>query len=86
MAKFQKQLTKVGGSILDEILPRRKIVCLKLRLKDGLEKLILNLQNLYYLPKSPWNFMILRLFNDNSVFDTNKRKNLYKVISKRILA
>lgn len=59
---------------------------IKLEFEDGLERLILNLKNIYYLLKSPCKLVSLRLFNNSGLFHNNERKNLYKVISKRVLA
>lgn len=47
--------------------------------KDGSEELILNLQNIYYLPKSFYNLVCLGLLNDRGIYHDNKKEMLYKV-------
>lgn len=86
MAEFQERPTKVRGSTSDRVFPRRGTVCLRLRLEDDSEGLILNLKNVYYLPNNHYNLVRLELLNNSCIFYNNKRKNLYKVISKRVLA
>lgn len=86
MAEFQERPTKVGGSTSDGVSPGRGTVRLRLGLEDGLEGLILNLKNVYYLLNSPCNLVSLGLLNNSGIFHNNERKNLYEVISKRVLA
>ena len=86
MAKFQERPTKVRRSISDRVLPGREIVCLSLGVEDGLEGLILNLKNIYYLSYNLCNLVSLRLLNNNGIFYNNEHENLYQVISKKILA
>lgn len=86
MTEYQKRPTKVGRSTSDGMSPERGKVCLRLGLKDNSKGLILNLQNVYYLPNSLCNLVSLRLLNNNSIFYNNKHKNLYQITSKKILA
>lgn len=78
MTKYQKQLTKIGGSTSDRIFPEKMKIWLRLGLKNSSKGLILNLQNVYYLPKSSCNFVNLGLLNDSSIYYDNENKMLYK--------
>ena len=84
--KYQKRPIKVSRSTSDRVLPGRGKVCLKLGLEDDSKGLILNLQNVYYLPNSPGNLVSLGLLNNSGIFYNNKLKNLYQITSKRVLA
>ena len=81
-----EQPTKIGGSISDGISPGRGKIRLRLSLKDGSEGLILNLQNIYYLPKSPCNLVSLGLLNDSGIYHDNENKTLYEVNTRQTLA
>lgn len=84
--EYQERFTKVGRSTLDRILLRRRKVYLRLGFKDNLEDLIFNLQNVYHLPKSFYNLVCFGLLNNSAIFYKNELKNLYQIISKRVLA
>lgn len=86
MTEYQERPTKVGGSTSDRVLPGREKVRLRLGLEDNSEGLILNLQNVYYLPNSPCNLVSLGLLNNNGIFHNNEHENLYQITSKRVLA
>ena len=86
MTEYQERPTKVGGSTSDGMSPGRRKVCLRLGLEDDLEDLILNLQNVYYLPNTPCNLVSLGLLNNNGIFHNNEYKNLYQITSKRVIA
>lgn len=43
MTDFNKKLTKIGGSIADEMSPNCETVQIRLALEDSWEKIILNL-------------------------------------------
>ena len=51
----------------NEVSPGRGEVCLRLSLKNNSEGLILKLQNIYYLPNSPYNLVSLGLFSNNEI-------------------
>ncbi len=73
ITNFAERPTRVGESTLDGILPRRGTVQIRLALENGTERVILNLQNVYYLPNSPSNLISLSLLNDASIYYDNKR-------------
>ena len=70
----------------NEVSPGRGKICLHLSLKDNSEGLILKLQSIYYLPNSPCNLVSLGLLNNSEIYHINKRKTLYHVESKKVLA
>lgn len=86
MTVYQRQPTKVSRSTLHRVSPGRKRVCFRLELENGLESLILNLENVYYLPNSPYNLLSLGLLNNSGIFYDNKYQNLHQVTTKRVLA
>ena len=86
MTEYQERPTKVGGSTSDGVSPERGKVRLRLGLEDDSEGLILNLQNVYYLPNSPCNLVSLGLLNNSGIFHNNEHENLYQITSKRVLA
>ena len=77
MMEYQERSTKVGGSTSDGVSPGRGKVCLRLGLEDDSEGLLLNLQNVYYLPNSPCNLVSLGLLNNSGIFYNNEFENLY---------
>ncbi len=77
---------KVGGSILDRVLPKRGKIQLSLGLNDDFEGLILNLHNVYYLPNCPYNLVSLRLLNNSGIYYNNEHESLYQVGSRKTLA
>ena len=79
MTENQKQPTKIGGSILDEISLGRRKIRLKFSLKNSSKRLILNLQNVYYLLKSICNLVSLDLLNDSGIYHNNRNEMLYNV-------
>ncbi len=86
MTEYQERPTKIGRSTLDGISPGRGKIQLRLGLKNGSEELILNLQNVYYLPKSLYNLVSLGLLNDNGIYYDNKNETLYEVNTRQTLA
>lgn len=86
MTAYQERPTKVGGSTSYGVSPGRGRVRLRLGLEDGSEGLILNLENVYYLPNSPCNLVSLGLLNNSGIFHDNEHQNLYQVTTKRVLA
>lgn len=86
MTDYYKRPTKIGGSTSDEILPGQEKVRLWLSLENGLEGVILDLKNDYYLPSSPSNLVSLGLLNDHDIYHNNKNKALYDRKTKDVLA
>lgn len=71
MIDFEKNLTNVGGSISDGISLVRRRVKIRLALKDGTDRLVLTLINIFYLSHSPSNLVSLSLLNDVEIFYHN---------------
>lgn len=69
----------------NEVSPSRKRMRLQLAFKDRTEGLILNLQNVYYLPNSLYNLVSLGLLNDSRIYHQNENKTLHQVKSKQTL-
>lgn len=86
MTNFVERPTRVKGSTLDGILSGWRTVRIRLALEDGTEGVILNLQNIYYLPNSPLNLISLSLLNNAGVYYGNKQQALYNKASQRPLA
>ena len=86
MTEYWELPTWIGGSISNGDSLGRKKIRLCLSLKDGLEGLVLNLYNVFYLPNSPCNLVSLGLLNDNDIFHDNENKTMYQTRSKMILA
>ena len=78
--------TRVGGSTSDGISPGRGTVKIRLAKEDGSKGLILNLQNVFYLPNSSSNLVSLGLLNDAGIYHNNKNKTLYDKVSRKLLA
>lgn len=78
--------TRVGGSIVNGVLPRHIIIQIRLVLKNESKGFIFNLQDIYYLPNSPSNLISLSLLNDISIFYDNKHHNLYNKARKKSFA
>lgn len=77
---------KIGGSISDGVSSRRRKIWLRFGFKDSSERSRLNLQNLYYLPKSPCNLISFGLLNDSDIYHDNKNEMLYEVNTRQTLA
>ena len=82
MTKNCTHPTKIGGSILDGILPRKRKIRLRLALKDSSESLIFNFQNVFYLLNSPCNLLSLSLLNNSGIYLNIKNETLYKIYSR----
>ena len=85
MTNYRERPTSIGGSTSNQTSPGKKSVRFHLAFKDNSERLILNLQNLYYLPSSPCNLVSLALLNNSGIFHDNEHKILYQVQTKQIL-
>lgn len=77
--------TRIGGITLKEVLPGRGKVRLRLANKNK-NGVILNLNNVYYLPSNVLNFVSLVLLNNHRIYYNNKKEKLYEKSSERILA
>ncbi len=86
MMEYRELPTRIGGSTSDGVSSGRRRVRLRLALKDGSKSLILNLQNVYYLPYIPCNLVSLGLLHDSRIFYDNKNETLYQVKSRQTLA
>ena len=86
MTEYQERLTNVDGSTSDRVSLGRQKVCLRLSLKNNLESLILNPQNVYSLLDSFCNLVSLGLLNNSGIFHNNKHENHYQITSKKVLA
>lgn len=82
--KILRHSNKNWGVNIRWIIARERIQ-LRLGLKNGSKGLILNLQNVYYLPNSPCNLVNLELLNNCEIFYDNENKTLYQLESKRVL-
>lgn len=76
MTKYQELPTKTGGSISDGVSLSRGRVQLSLALKDEVESLVPNLQNVHYFSNSPCNLVSLGLLNDSGIFNDNENEIL----------
>lgn len=85
MIEYQKHPTKAGRFTLNRVLLGRRKICLKLGLENNLKGLIFNFQNIYYLANNFCNLVSLKLMNNSNIFYNNKLKNLYQIISKKVL-
>ena len=79
MTEYCTHITKIDGSTSDGISPGRGKIRLRLVLKDGSEGLILNLQNVLYLPNSPCNLLSLGFLNNSGIYYDNKNETLYEI-------
>lgn len=84
MIDFEENPTKVGGSISDSILPSKRKVKIRLALKDDIERLVLPLMNVFYLPYSPSNFVNLGLLNNIGIFHHNQNRTLYNQETQKV--
>lgn len=86
MTEYYERSTNVGGSTSEGISPGRGKVCLRLAQNDGSERVILNLSDVYYLPRSPCNLVSLGRLNNHDIFHNNEHETLYHVKTRKILA
>ncbi len=86
MTEYYKKPTRFGGSKADGLSPGRRRIQLRLGLKDGSERMILNLRNVYYLPSSSCNLVSVGLLNDSRIFHDNRNQTLCQLGSNTVLA
>lgn len=77
MNDFKRNLTKVGRSNLDGISPGREKIKIRFALKNWMERLVLILTNVFYLPNSSFNFDRLNLLNDAVIYHYNEDQIIY---------
>lgn len=77
MTYFKGNPIKVRRLIPESISSSRRRVKIRLVLKDGIEKLVLILTNIFYLFHSLSNLVSLGLLNDTEIFYHNKDQTLY---------
>lgn len=68
MTEYYKKPTKIGSLMLDSILLDWKKVKLWLNFENGLEGIILDLKDIYYLSSSPSNLIGLGLLNNHNIY------------------
>lgn len=86
MTEYREQPIGVGGSTLIETSSGREKMCFCLALEDDSERLIFDLNDVYYLPNSLCNLVSLACLNDNDIYYDNENKALYHCITQRVLA
>ncbi len=86
MTKYYKKPTRIRWSKADGSPPGKGSIRLRLGLENGSERMISNLQNVYYLSSSPCNLVSLGLLNDSGISNDNGNKTLYQLGSNRVLA
>ena len=86
MTEYHEKPTRIGGSTADGVSPGRGKVRLRLSLKDGREGVILNLNNVFFLPHSSSNLVSLGLLNIHGIFYDNENETLYDRRTKETLA
>lgn len=72
MIDFTENSTKVGGSTSDGISLGRKKIKIKLILKDGTERLVFTLTNVFYFANNQTKFVILGLLTNAEFYHYNK--------------
>ncbi len=65
---FTEGPTGVGRSIAEGVSPRRGTFRIRMALKDGSERFILNFWNVFHLPNSPSNLVSSGFHNDAGVY------------------
>lgn len=81
MTDFAKKSTRIGGSILNRVLPDQGTVWIRLALEAKIKRIILNFYNIYYRPNRSSNLISLNFFNNNSIYYDNKQQVLYNKVS-----
>lgn len=84
MYKYIKRPTRIDRSTSEGVSPGRGKVQLHLA-NDNKNRVILNLKNVYYLPRSPSNLVSFALLNNHEIYYNNEKERLYKKSLRRIL-
>ncbi len=85
ITKYQNHPTKVKISTLNGVLLGKSKIRFRLGLNNNLKDLILNLQNIYYFPNSPYNLVSFGLLNNSGIYHNNKHESFYQINSRKIL-
>lgn len=86
MTEYRERPTGVGGSTSNGTSPGRGKIRLRLALENDSEGLILDLNDVYYLPNSPCNLVSLARLNDSDIYHNNENEMLYHLKTRRVLA
>ncbi len=86
MTEYHERLTRIGGSTADGMSSGRGKVGLRLSLKDGLKRVILDLKHVFLLPHNLSNLVSLGLLNSHGIFYDNENEMLYDRTTKETLA
>lgn len=86
MTELYNKLIQIGSFISDGILPDQRKVRFYLSQRDGTERAIFDLKDIFFLPSSLYNLVSLALLNNHDIFHNNKNKTLYNLKIKEVLA
>lgn len=86
MTDYCKRPTRIKGSTSDGLSLGHGKMRLRLSLENRLERVILDLKDVYYLPSSLSNLVSLGLLNDHDIYHDNENKTLYDRKTKEVLA
>ncbi len=86
MIDFTENPINIGGSTSDSISPGRGKIKIRLALKDGIERLVLILINVFYFPNNLSNLVNLGFLNDAGIYHYNKDQTLYNPETQKNLA
>ena len=86
MTEYHDRPTRIGEFISDDMSTWQRKVRLRLSQKDRSQGVILNLKDMFFLPRSPSNLVSLALLNNNGISYNNKNETLYDVDTKEVLA
>lgn len=86
MIEYKKRPVNMVRSMSNKVLLGCRKVCLHLSLKNNSKGLILNLQNVYYLPNNLCNLVSLRLLYNSKIYYNNKQKIWYHIKFEKVLA
>lgn len=86
LTEYHNKLIQIRGSTADGVLPGHEKVRFYLSLKNGCEKVVLNLNNIFLFSSNCFNFVSLNFLNIHRIFYNNENKMLYNKKPKKILA
>lgn len=86
MTKYRERPIGVGDSNSIGIFPERGKIYLRFDLKDYREGLVLDLNDMYYLPNSLCNLVSFIYQIDNDIYYDNKNEILYHCKTWKVLA
>lgn len=85
MTDYRELPICIKRSISNNVSSGRGKVKLRFFLKDKSERLVLTLQDIFYLPNSPCNLVNLAYLNNSRISHNNKDENLYHVKTHQVL-